>query len=141
MTTCTRRIQFCSGHRVFGHEGKCRHLHGHNYIVFITAQAKELDSVGRVIDFSVLKERIGGWIDQYWDHGCVLWEGDTQAIAAVKSCEPSKIFLLPTNPTAENMADYLLMVACPKQLDGTGVSVKSVVLWETENCYAEANCV
>ena len=54
MITCTRRIQFCAGHRVMGHEGKCRNLHGHNYVVFVTAQADELDSVGRVIDFSVL---------------------------------------------------------------------------------------
>ncbi|MDA1280846.1 MAG: 6-carboxytetrahydropterin synthase [Chloroflexi bacterium] len=138
MISCTRRVQFCSGHRVFGHEGKCRHLHGHNYVAFITAQADELDAVGRVIDFSVLKERIGGWIDREWDHGCVLWEGDSEAIAAVGACQPSKIFRLPTNPTAENMADHLLRIVSPMELVGTGVRVVSVRLWETENCYAEA---
>ena len=138
MITCTRRIQFCSGHRVFGHEGKCRHLHGHNYVAFITAQADVLDSIGRVIDFSVLKERIGGWIDREWDHGFIVWHGDEPAKAAVRSCDPFKLFELPTNPTAENMADYLLRVVCPQELGGTGVRVVSVRLWETENCYAEA---
>ena len=29
--TCTRRIEFDAAHRVMGHEGKCKHLHGHRY--------------------------------------------------------------------------------------------------------------
>jgi 6-pyruvoyltetrahydropterin/6-carboxytetrahydropterin synthase len=139
MITCTRRIQFCSGHRVFGHEGKCRHLHGHNYVAFITANAESLDDVGRVIDFSVLKDRIGGWIDNNWDHGCILWQGDIDARKAVELCSPSKIFLLPDNPTAENMAEHLLRTVCPAELTHTGVCVTKIVLWETENCYAEAS--
>ena len=138
MITCTRRIQFCSGHRVFGHEGKCRHLHGHNYVALVTAGADELDGIGRVIDFGVLKERIGGWIDREWDHGCILWQRDDEAHRAVESCQPAKVFSLPTNPTAENMADYLLRIVCPRELEGTGVTVTAVRLWETENCHADA---
>jgi 6-pyruvoyltetrahydropterin/6-carboxytetrahydropterin synthase len=36
------------GHRVHGHEGKCRHLHGHNYRVHFTCIAEDgaLDGVG-----------------------------------------------------------------------------------------------
>src|SRR5262249_22784820 len=56
MITATRRIQFAAGHRVFGHEGKCRYLHGHNFVALVTAAADDLDAVGRVIDFGVLKE-------------------------------------------------------------------------------------
>ncbi len=48
------------------------------------------------------------------------------------------IFCLPYNPTAENMADYLLRTVCPEVLIGTGVVVTKVVLWETENCFATA---
>jgi 6-pyruvoyltetrahydropterin/6-carboxytetrahydropterin synthase len=138
MITCTRRVQFCTGHRVFGHEGKCRHLHGHNYVVMLTASADALDNLGRVIDFSVLKARLGGWIDQHWDHGCVIWDGDTEAQAAVLACQPAKLFLLPSNPTAENMADYLLRVVGPEVLADTGIGLTAVRLWETENCYADA---
>ena len=138
MITCTRRLQFCSGHRVHGHEGKCRHLHGHNYVVMLTASADALDNLGRVIDFSVLKARLGGWIDQHWDHGCVIWDGDTEAQAAVLACQPAKLFLLPSNPTAENMADYLLRVVGPEVLADTGIGLTAVRLWKTENCYADA---
>jgi 6-pyruvoyltetrahydropterin/6-carboxytetrahydropterin synthase len=136
--TCTRRIQFCAGHRVAGHENKCRNLHGHNYVVFFEAEADELDAVGRVIDFGALKENIGGWIDDNWDHGFILGEEDHQARAVIGGMAGQKQFLLPMNPTAEWMADYLLYEVCPAVLEGTGVIVRKVVLWETENCYATA---
>lgn len=136
--TCTRRIQFCAGHRVHNHESKCRNLHGHNYVAMFEADAP-LDSLGRVIDFSVLKERIGGWIDSQWDHGFLLWQDDAEAIAAVSSMPSQKMYLMPYNPTAENMAKYLLERVCPSLLDGTGVDVVSVRIWETENCYADAS--
>jgi len=138
-TTCTRRIQFCAGHRVQGHENKCRNLHGHNYVVFFEARAQQLDSLGRVIDFSVLKMKLGGWIDENWDHGFVLGESDHQAHTAIGGLAAQKIYIMPTNPTAENMAEYLLRKVGPRQLAGTGVELCRVTLWETENCYATAD--
>lgn len=136
--TCTRRLQFCFGHRIMGHENKCAMLHGHNYVALITAQAP-LDSIGRVIDFSVLKERVGGWIDQCWDHGFVLFQEDDEAINTLRSfASRQKVYVMPLNPTAENLARYLLESICPRVLAGTGVRVVRVRLWETENCYADA---
>lgn len=140
MITATRRIQFCSGHRVFGHEGHCRNMHGHNYVAFLTAAmdgCEEVDRIGRVVDFSVLKDRLGGWIDENWDHGFIAWSGDVDAVAAVLNVPGSKLFTLSNNPTAENMADHLLRVVGPLVLAGTGVKLVKVVLWETENCFAE----
>jgi 6-pyruvoyltetrahydropterin/6-carboxytetrahydropterin synthase len=138
MITCTRRLQFCAGHRVFLHEGHCAHLHGHNYVALFTAQAEQLDSVGRVIDFSVLKEKLGKWIDANWDHGFVYFEQDTE-LAEMFKFNRWKSFKLKTNPTAENMASFLLNDVCPSLFKGTGVRVVKVKLWETENCYAEAS--
>lgn len=137
MITCTRRIQFCAGHRVMGHENKCARVHGHNYIVLFEAHAESLDGIGRVIDFSVLKDKLGGWIDDYWDHGFIAYVKDQEVIDAIRSTEGHRLYLLPLNPTAENMADYLLRVISPQQLAGTGVTVIRVVIHETENCHAE----
>ncbi len=119
------------------HESKCANIHGHNYIAFITARG-QLDPLGRVIDFSVLKERVGGWIDDCWDHGFIAYGKDEEAVAAVQMITEQKLFLLPDNPTAENMARHLLEVVGPEVLAGTGVEICKVQLWETENCYAEA---
>jgi 6-pyruvoyltetrahydropterin/6-carboxytetrahydropterin synthase len=149
--TCTRRIQFCSGHRLLNHESKCAHLHGHNYVAFITCQAAKLDEVGRVIDFSCIKEAIGGWIDQNWDHGFILHREDPNVLmmmsadlgrlpqtveGAVAKIRAQKLYLMDRNPTAENMAAYLLYIG-NQLLEGYGVKVVKVVLFETENCYAE----
>lgn len=137
MIAC-RRIQFCAGHRVHRHESKCSNPHGHNYVAFFHAEADELDEIGRVIDFSVLKDRLGGWIDENWDHGFLYWSEDIDMRFALNQfTQDVKTFTMPSNPTAENMADYLLRVVGPQQLKGTGVRLVKVVLWETENCFAE----
>lgn len=138
--TCTRRLTFAAGHRVLNHEGKCAHPHGHNYVVEITAKSNGLDKVGRVIDFAVLKAEIGGWIDKKWDHGFIAYRADTALIRALAplAFPAAKVFEAPWNPTAENMADYLLHNVCPALLKGSGIRVVRVKLWETENCYATA---
>lgn len=139
MTIVTRRIQFCAGHRVMGHEGKCNNLHGHNWVAMITAHADGLDAVGRVIDFSVLKDRVGKWIDARWDHGFIVCTSDIEARRAMSAVAGQKIYLLPGNPTAENLAAHLLYHVCPSVLTGTRVTVVKVELWETENCKAEVS--
>jgi 6-pyruvoyltetrahydropterin/6-carboxytetrahydropterin synthase len=135
-----RRIHFSAGHRLVGHEGACAYLHGHNYVVFIHATGT-LDSVGRVIDFAVLKERVGGWILENWDHGFIVASHDTDVRRAIAAfCADGlkqKQFVLDRNPTAENMAHFLAHDVSPKVLDGTGVRVTKIVVQETENCFAE----
>lgn len=139
MISCVRRLQFCCGHRVYRHESKCAYLHGHNYVVFIHARANEMDELGRVIDFSVLKERIGGWIDTSWDHGFLLCREDVQGQAALKLMGVNQHVYLMENPTAENMALHLLDKCAEDLMLGTNVEVFKIVLWETENCFAEAS--
>lgn len=137
--TCTRRFQFCAGHRVHMHESKCRNLHGHNYVAHVTvakgAEGSELDDLGRVVDFSALKEIIGAWIDAHWDHKFVLYANDTEARAAV-ALTATPIYVMQSNPTAENMARELFDVA-DRLLVPKGIYPVRVVLEETENCRAE----
>ena len=136
--TIMRRIKFCAGHRLHEHGGKCEHFHGHNYTAEFYITGNEIDAVGRLIDFGDLKRMFKGWIDEHWDHGFVLYEGDENGLAAAKMVKPTKYFELPTNPTAENMALYLLQTVCPQLLSGTNVQATKVVLWETDEAFAEA---
>lgn len=137
--TIMRRIKFCAGHRLYKHGGKCEHFHGHNYVAEIFVTGDEVDSVGRVIDFSELKNRVKGWIDENWDHSFLVFEEDSNARRALEMVQPTRIFLMPYNPTAENMARYLLEVMCPLVLKGTGARASSVRIWETDEAYAEAS--
>ena len=132
-----RRFTFCAGHRLVGHEGKCRNLHGHNYVLEIYVTCPKQDSIGRIIDFKLLKQRINGWIDENWDHTFVLWKEDQNGLDAVRSSEPHRIFELDANPTAENMAIYFLHKIAPTLLEGTGASAFKVRLWESEETCAE----
>jgi 6-pyruvoyltetrahydropterin/6-carboxytetrahydropterin synthase len=123
-----------------GHENKCATAHGHNYTVHLFAEADQLDDIGRVIDFSVLKERIGSWIDEKWDHTFLVCHQDEELIKALLTLHRNKEpFICPFNPTAEELADYLLREVCPKRLEGTGVTITKVLIYETENCYAESS--
>jgi 6-pyruvoyltetrahydropterin/6-carboxytetrahydropterin synthase len=141
--TVTRRIQFCAGHRVYKHESKCSNFHGHNYVAFITCEFnKGVDGLGRVVDFSVIKDKIGTWIDTYWDHGFIFFANDPEAVALYSPgglLEKHKHFILPENPTAENMARFLLLEVGPALFEGTGVRIVEVKLDETENCSTTVN--
>ncbi len=133
-----RRIKFCAGHRLFEHGGKCEHFHGHNYVADFFVTGDEVDSVGRVLDFADLKARTKGWIDDNWDHSFLVYEKDQNGIDALSMVQPTRLFKMPYNPTAENMARYLLEEVCPQVLAGTGARATSVRIWETEEAYAEA---
>jgi len=136
-----RKIQFCSGHRVLNHESKCANAHGHNYVAWFYAESNTLDDIGRVIDFSVLKEKIGTWIDTHWDHTFIIYQEDIELIKIREVLQKNKpVYVTSFNPTAENMAEYLLRVVCPEQLKDTGVKVTKIELYETENCKVEVSC-
>jgi 6-pyruvoyltetrahydropterin/6-carboxytetrahydropterin synthase len=138
-TTATRILEFDAAHRVMGHESKCATLHGHRYKIEVTAEAASLDNLGRVIDFSVLKEKIGGWVDEHWDHTTIVFKDDLETIDGLGHIPSRKpYFLADWNPTAENMAFFLLSEVCPKVLENSGVRVRKVRVWETPNCYSDA---
>lgn len=131
--TCTKWLEFDAGHRLQRHESKCRNVHGHRYRVGITCAAAKLDEVGRVIDFSCIKEEVGGWIDEYWDHGFIVEAGDpfSDALYAIHT----KVYQLPDSPTAENIARHLFGVA-NQLLRLHGVTVTKVECWETPTSVA-----
>ena len=148
-TSITRYHDICAGHRVVGHEGKCRHLHGHNYRIHFTCEAETLDDLGRVVDFSVVKDRLCVWLEKNWDHKFLVWEKDSLVCAmhglinngdySLKQDREQfndSLVWLKFNPTAENLANHILEVVAPAQLKGTGVTVTQVTIEETRKCSA-----
>ena len=146
MLTAERYHDISCGHRVVGHENKCRHLHGHNYRVHFVCTAANLDHIGRVIDFGVIKEKLCMWIENNWDHKFLAWEEDAVIGGALQAFRNTNdghslifgesIVWTPFNPTAENMAKYLVEVIGPQQLAGTGVELIQCIIEETAKCSA-----
>lgn len=138
--TCSKRIEWDSAHRLMNHEGACSSLHGHRYAAVIECEAERLDDVGRVVDFGVIKRLIGGWIDEHWDHTCIVNRDDRRLVEFMASEARShgkRAPYLMDEPTAENMAAELL-AAARRLLEPGGVFVVQVDLYETPSSWATA---
>lgn len=82
----TKRMEIAGCHRLeLSYESRCRRMHGHNWIVTIHCCSPTLNADGMVIDFKHVKDQIHG----YLDHG-------------------NFNELLPFNPTAENIARWIV---------------------------------
>lgn len=160
-----RSHEICAGHRVVGHESKCRHLHGHNYkfhfhvapkpIDGVSVKGDPLDQVGRVIDFSVVKTTLCQWLENNWDHKFLHWEKDRLILGISALAKNDQTFdedqrdvcgedflhfshslvSLPFNPTAENLAAYMVNVIGPALLDEYGVELVKCTIEETSKCH------
>lgn len=82
----TKRLEISASHRLaLSYKSKCENLHGHNWHVLVCCKAEKLNDDGMVCDFKHIKERIHGFLD----HGNLNE-------------------LLPFNPTAENIAKWIV---------------------------------
>jgi 6-pyruvoyltetrahydropterin/6-carboxytetrahydropterin synthase len=140
MPTCTQRLEWDSMHRIPRHESKCAAFHGHRYVAEITCEAPALDELGRVIDFGVIKDVVGAWIDSHWDHTAILMRDDpdpaVQQLAESNRALGRPIYFLDAAPSAENIVSELARI-CDELLPEHGVKVARIRLWETPNSSAE----
>ncbi|HLT86896.1 MAG TPA: 6-carboxytetrahydropterin synthase [Sphingobacterium sp.] len=135
MILAERYHDISCGHRVVGHEGKCRFLHGHNYRIHFTVAADQLDEIGRVVDFSVIKTALCQWLEEHFDHKFLIWEKD-ELLPQLQEVTGESLVVVPFNPTAENIAQYLVERIGPQQLKDYPVRLVACKVEETAKCSA-----
>ena len=136
MLEVTKYVDICAGHRVIGQGGKCeRSYHGHEYRIYFTCRGKVQDN-GMIIDFGKIGELLCNKVDELWDHRTILWDQDPN-LETFKEMTPNGLAIVSFNPTAENLAEYLLNDLGPKQLEGTNVELVEVRINETHKCSAK----
>jgi 6-pyruvoyltetrahydropterin/6-carboxytetrahydropterin synthase len=109
---------FAAGHALRGYQGKCEHVHGHNYKVQVTVAGEQLNSAGLLMDFLDLRSALEATAERL-DH------------RFLNDLEPfDKV-----NPSAENLAKYFCENLEP-QVQKHGLHVESVTVWETDTTSA-----
>ena len=130
--TISREMEFCYGHRLLNHPGKCRFLHGHNGRVRIVVAADGLNEQGMVIDFGEIRSTLEKWIDTELDHRMILSQNDP--LVEILRTQGENVVVLPASPTAENLACFL-----GEKGREMGLNIVAVQFWETPKCCATWN--
>ena len=108
----TAMREFAAAHQLRLYDGSLEPLHGHNWRVLVTAGARQLDSIGVVMDFHELEGLLGAIIRPMHNRH-------------LNEVEPFESGL---NPSTENVALHVgKSLALPD-----GVRLISVQVWETE---------
>jgi 6-pyruvoyltetrahydropterin/6-carboxytetrahydropterin synthase len=125
---------FSAAHRlVNGYQGKCKDLHGHDYLAEVELACEQLDETGFVIDFVEIKRICNMWLQRNWDHATLLSEADEALLAFVKH-ENQRYWLLPNrqNTTVENLTKYLYQQFTKELAEfSPRVTLRSVTMWES----------
>lgn len=129
MYTITQKFTFCYGHRLMGHPGKCRHVHGHTSVAEVLFRFEVLQDSGMAMDFLEIKSLLGAWIDAELDHKLLLFNDDPLCRVLEKEGEPFR--KLPFHPTAENIARVIFDAAIQMNLP-----VSQVTIWESDRSAA-----
>lgn len=127
---------FDSAHFLAGYHGKCANLHGHHWVITVTAGSETLQTTGEkrgmVIDFGDLKAAVRALANHY-DHALIYEAGTLRAetVSALEA-EEFRLIAVPYRPTAENFAKAFF-----EALTTEGIPVQQVKVYETpENCAA-----
>lgn len=127
----TKELTFDAAHRLMGHPGKCKSLHGHTYKLQVTLESDGLTR-GMVMDFSDMKKHLDAIINK-WDHATIL-ENCDPLINHLKGYPECNLVIMHGRPTAENMVmDIGIMIQHNLPIN---IKVTKVKLWETPTSFA-----
>ncbi len=134
----TKEFRFEGAHALPGYDGRCRNLHGHSYIMYITLKGEPLNGTsspkeGMVMDFKLLKSIINDNIIDKFDHALILRK-DAPLMNEIAQ-EYGNVVVVDFQPTTENLICYFadtISRNLPPQ-----VELFSLKLYETAGSYVE----
>ncbi len=158
-----RRIEIDAAHRATLDGTKCSNLHGHRYTIIVSCVGPLIEDgpqKGMVMDFGILKKILMEEIDAPCDHATIMWVDDPMTqkliddadklentirpeVAARGFCRIADstvgaLYLIPTIPTAENLAAHWFARIAPriKALETGNVTLRQIRVFESPQCMA-----
>ncbi|MCL5022452.1 MAG: 6-carboxytetrahydropterin synthase QueD [Nitrospirae bacterium] len=109
---------FSAAHQLRGYQGKCEHLHGHNWKVQIHVSAEKLNEIDLAIDFHELK-RITNEVTAPLDHSYL-----------------NEVFpFTEKSPSSENIAKWIFD-SLRKKINNENLQLNAVTVWESDTASA-----
>ncbi len=113
-----KRFEFCAGHHLPNHKGKCRGVHGHNYMLEVEIEGNLLSggsSSGMIMDYTDLTECVKENVIDILDHK------DLNTIVP--------------NPTTEKIVNWIV-VSLQTFLNHSSTRLSKVTLRESRDTWA-----
>jgi 6-pyruvoyltetrahydropterin/6-carboxytetrahydropterin synthase len=134
----TKEFRFEGAHALTDYDGKCRHIHGHSYGLFVTVKGKPREGndhpkSGMVLDFSDLKKIVNKHIIDLFDHALILRK-DAALAEEIKEAYKN-VVIVDFQPTCENLASYIAETL--KGLLDNNLDLYSIKLYETPVSFVE----
>ena len=134
----TKEFRFEGAHALPGYDGKCRNIHGHSYLMYVTVKGENLNGTnspkeGMVVDFKQLKAIVNENIVDVLDHALIMH------VASPLSQELAQaypnVIMVDFQPSTENLICWFAQVLSGKLPQG--VELFSIKLYETAGSFAE----
>tara|TARA_B100001559_G_scaffold278866_1_gene251062 strand:- start:233 stop:685 length:453 start_codon:yes stop_codon:yes gene_type:complete len=137
----TKQFSFETGHALYGHDGKCKNIHGHSYRLNVTLFGTPImdessPKFGMIMDFSDLKKIVKETVVNPFDHS-TIFNKNTPHSKLAKDLKSSghKVVLVNYQPTSEMLViDFAERI---KKRLPANVRLHALKLRETASCYAE----
>lgn len=137
----TKEFTFETGHALYGHDGKCKNIHGHSYKLSVTVLGNPVSDsndpkFGMIMDFSDLKKIVKEEIVDRFDHA-TIFNKNTPHIDLANNLKSlgHNIVLVDYQPTSEMLVtDFADKI---KNRLPKNIKLFSLKLRETASCYAE----
>lgn len=134
----TKEFRFEGAHALPGYDGKCRNIHGHSYLMYVTVKGENLNGTnspkeGMVVDFKQLKAIVNENIVDVLDHALIMHAASPLSQELAQAYP--NVIMVDFQPSTENLICWFAQVLSGKLPQG--VELFSIKLYETAGSFAE----
>ena len=134
----TKEFRFEGAHALPGYDGKCRNIHGHSYLMYVTVKGENLNGTnspkeGMVVDFKQLKAIVNENIVDVLYHALIMHAASPLSHELAQAYP--NVIMVDFQPSTENLICWFAQVLSGKLPQG--VELFSIKLYETAGSFAE----